>query len=280
MSAFNELERYQKIFIISQLGNIAFLAVAGLGVWFIEFLRPSFFNYPYFSWNINWGDVFLFWPLFLYGFVMAALSCLAIFKSNQKNEIFALGVVISVLAGIWEELGFRAVFICYAMIGLLFLNFFLSFGAGLVGVIPGIIIIGLGIYFFYESKDVAAAVLVGGGLFLGWMGLSWGIGTDPVYWFYRVAVVPLINFVTVGQFESVFYGGHDPFFIFGAIVANAWFREGHKYQGIAGVINSWVFGFVMLYATVTYGLLIAVILHVVYDLEFNFVQYGCRRFIQ
>ena len=279
MGSHTELEHNQEIF-AGQLVGIAILAVGGLGVWVIESIWPSFFNYPYFSWNINLGDIFLFWPLFLYGLAMAAYSCLSIARSGPKNEILVSGMVTSVLAGIWEEFGFRAIFICYAMIILFFFNFLWSLGVGIVGVIPGVIVVGLGIYFFSEEKKVVAVILFCVGLVLGWAGLSWGVGMDPVYWFYSAIIIPIVNFITLRQFEPIFYGGHEPLFIFGAIVANAWFRDGHKYQGIFGIINSWIIGFVMLYATVIYGLLVAVIIHAVYDLEFDLIRYSYRRFIR
>lgn len=279
MDSHAELELNQNIF-ASQLSSIKILTIGGLGVLIIELIFPSFFNYPYLRWEISPSDIFVFWPLFLYGFVIAARGCLSITSSNQRNNILASGMITSILAGILEEFGYRAIFICYAMIGLLFFNFLWSLGAGLVGVIPGVIVVGLAIYFFNEEKKVIAAVLLCGGLVLGWIGLGWGIGTDPLYWFYNAILIPIINFITLWQFDTVFNGGHEPLFIFGAVVANARFRDGHKYQGILGVINSWFIGFVMLYATVTYGLLVAVIIHAVYDLEFDLIGYSYRHFIR
>jgi len=279
MDSHAELERSENIF-VGQLIAIVTLVVGGLGVLIIEFIWPSFFNYPYFSWDVSLDDIFLFWPLFLYGFTMAALSCSSIINSSKKNDILVLGMITSTLAGIWEECGFRMIFICYAMISLIFFNFLWSLGAGLAGAIPGAIVVGLALYFFGKEKKVVAAVLLCGGSALGGIGLGWGIGTDPVYWFYDAILIPIINVLTLWQFDPVFNGGHEPFFIFGAVVANAWFRDGHKYQGIIGIINSWIIGFVMLYATVTYGLLVAVIIHAAYDLEFDFIRYSYRRFIR
>lgn len=55
-------------------------------------------------------------------------------------------------------------------------------------------------------------------------------------------------------------------FIGAVIWSNVKFREGHKYQGPAGVLNSYMFGFYMFYIAFTYGLLYAIIVHFLFDL--------------
>jgi len=53
----------------------------------------------------------------------------------------------------------------------------------------------------------------------------------------------------------------------GAVLwCNVKFREGHKYQGPAGMLHSYMFGFYMFYIAFTYGLVYAIITHFVYDL--------------
>lgn len=52
----------------------------------------------------------------------------------------------------------------------------------------------------------------------------------------------------------------------GAVLwSNAKFRNGHKYQGPYGMMNSYIFGLYMFYITFGYGLLYAIILHALYD---------------
>jgi hypothetical protein len=205
-----------------------------------------------------------------------ALSYISAIQSSQKNKILVWDVVTSVNAGVWEEFGFRAILICYAMVSILFFNFLLNLVSGVVGVIPGVIVIALAFYLVSEEKEIIAGVLFALGVAISFVGLDWGIGMNSLLWFYRAVMIPIVNFVTFGQMESVFYGGHEPIFIFGALVANTWFRYIHKYQGIVGFVNSWFFGLVMLYAVVTYGLLVAVVLHILYDLEIAFIWY-CHR---
>lgn len=53
----------------------------------------------------------------------------------------------------------------------------------------------------------------------------------------------------------------------GAVIwTNVLFRKGHKYQGILGVIHSYVSGFYLIYVAFTFGLLYAIIVHFLYDL--------------
>ncbi len=102
--------------------------------------------------------------------------------------------------------------------------------------------------------------------------------TNSLYSLNDLVVVPVINFATIGYFEHILYGEYPKLFIFGMIATNAAFRDGHKYQGPIGMINSWIIGFVMMHATLIYGLWTAVAIHVLYDLEFDFVRYLVRRF--
>lgn len=269
-----EVEWRQNLFLY-QLYRIGLLALAGFGVWLIELFWPSFFNYPYFGLDhaINRQDILRFWPLFLYGLGVASLSAILNGVSRKEDEVFLWGLVTSTLAGIWEEVGYRAVFICYTMISLVFFNFVLGVGAWLGAVVVATILIGFALYLANEDRFVLGIIAGFAGLFIGWLGLFYGLGANPVYWFYETIIIPVINFVTFYQFNPVFYGSHDRLFIFGAILANSWFKDGHKYQGLLGVINSWVIGFVMLYATFTYGLVVAIILHAAYDIEIDVVRY-------
>ncbi|MFH1367287.1 MAG: hypothetical protein ABIH38_04885 [Patescibacteria group bacterium] len=53
----------------------------------------------------------------------------------------------------------------------------------------------------------------------------------------------------------------------GAILwSNAKFRDGHKYQGAAGMLNSYIFGFYMFYLAFNYGLAYAIVVHFAFDL--------------
>ncbi|MBX9879642.1 MAG: CPBP family intramembrane metalloprotease [Candidatus Obscuribacterales bacterium] len=48
--------------------------------------------------------------------------------------------------------------------------------------------------------------------------------------------------------------------------ANTKFRDGHKYQGTLGLVNSWFAGLFLFYIMFNYGLLAAILVHALYDI--------------
>lgn len=53
----------------------------------------------------------------------------------------------------------------------------------------------------------------------------------------------------------------------GAVMwSNVRFRKGHRYQGLPGMLNSYIFGFYMIYIAFTYGLVYAIIAHFLFDI--------------
>ncbi|NTU98553.1 hypothetical protein HGA64_00910 [Candidatus Falkowbacteria bacterium] len=54
-------------------------------------------------------------------------------------------------------------------------------------------------------------------------------------------------------------------YISAVLWSNAKFRDGHKYQGCAGMLNSYLIGFYMFYICFTHGLLYAVVVHFIFD---------------
>lgn len=86
-----------------------------------------------------------------------------------------------------------------------------------------------------------------------------------VKWLYTEFLVPLANFATLHALDSQL---HDPrSWVIGAAIvsAAAKFRNGHKYLGLIGWVNSWFIGMVMFWLVFNYGLLTAIVAHVVYD---------------
>jgi len=62
------------------------------------------------------------------------------------------------------------------------------------------------------------------------------------------------------------------------VISNLTYRDGHKYQGLVGWINSWYVGLVLLSAMVHYGFFTALLIHLLYELEFIAVGYVFRKF--
>lgn len=150
---------------------------------------------------------------------------------NWHNNLFK-GLYVSMLAGITEEIRYRWLF-WFNAVWVAKLTNFLFFGwvtsfAHTLGLerVPN-----LGIYEFAHN------------FFFGW----------------------LFNILTFGHFETILR--NPEFWAVGAAMCsvNAAFRDGHKYLGPIGYLNSWVLGFMFFHITMTWGLVPAMIVHSVYD---------------
>ena len=63
----------------------------------------------------------------------------------------------------------------------------------------------------------------------------------------------------------------------GAVLwSNAKFRDGHKYQGPSGMLNSYIIGIYMFYVAFTHGLLYAIVLHVLFDMTIFWSEHVCQ----
>ena len=279
MTRQEELNFQQGLF-VNQLILIGQLILAGLGLLIIEYFFPDFFNYPYLKWTVDWKEVLRYWPVLAWGIALSLFFGRKCWSSKLDESILKWGLLTSLLAGIWEEIGFRCFFICYAMIALMFLNWIL--GTFVLWLFVCILIVA-GVKFLLESKDepgilIAGIIGITLGIFLIWTGIK---GFEPVYWVYNKVLIPVLDFVSLGSLKNLFVertGENHSLFIMGAVLANAWFRDAHKYQGTLGMINSFVLGFVFLHATVTYGLLTAMVLHVVYNALIDLFKYGMAKY--
>lgn len=272
-SAREELKAKQLLFHY-QLLSVCLLLLAGGVVFITEWLNPEFFNFPYFKLNVRWDDILRFWPLFLYAAIMAYLSSIKLVSSNHDAKILKWDLITSVMAGLWEELGFRWLFICTSMIVIVVTNWL--FGSFL-GTILGIGVVVMGLIVLIAGKSLSrlkGLVTIALGCLLAWA----SIGADPMFWIYDHVTVPIASLVTFGQFGNIFYSTDYPkLFIFGMVAANARFRDGHKYQGLVGVINAWIVGFIFMGAMINYGIGTAIFIHAFYDIEFGIIHYIFRK---
>jgi len=270
---------FRKIVLWSQIQSIAVLVFAGVFVWLVGYISPGFFQHPNLTWRVPEGVVIYFWPLLFYGAVMAIVSVFASDLSSEDDDeaVFGLSLLSSILAGVWEEIGYRWLYICTAMVSLVFLNWILG---TVVGTILALVLLVFGLAMFVTrgaGNRVFGGIVTIFALFV--IYILWYMGYDnPVYWVFENITVPVVNFVTLGSFEMVFNNPNlSQLFVFGIIAANANFRDGHKYQGPVGMANAWVIGFVMMYATIFYGIGTAIVLHVLYDIEFAVIRYVGRK---
>jgi hypothetical protein len=270
-------------FIAVQLACLLYVGFCALLWMVVEKFWPDFFS-P-FEWSRGiqgtlYASTMAFWPLFVYSAAMACLSLLNLVQAVKTGTTdeghLILDSVISTLAGVWEEIGYRCVFILLAMISILVTNFFWSWFAFVLAIFA---LLG-SIHLTLKNNFDFVSMLFGGILCFASIALiyfTWNLN-DPVFWIYQNVIFPVLNWISFQHLTPILYYPHAPFlFIAGAVFANSKFKNGHKYQGLIGVLNSWAVGFVLLYAMLYYGLMTAIVVHVVYDLEFASIRYMGRK---
>lgn len=92
-------------------------------------------------------------------------------------------------------------------------------------------------------------------------------------WFSINIFIPLANLGTLGLMHDILYHPLGWFVGAAVILANGKFRNGHKYLGIIGVINSWVIGMFLFWLMFNYGLVVCIIVHFLYDLFIHVIHY-------
>ncbi len=262
-------------------------ALKKVGLFFLVWAVVEVFWPPFFS-PFEWSrgtvfladSVFAFWPLFIYAAGMAVVSLFDLVPSLRTGTSdeghLVYDLTSSVLAGVWEELAFRCVLILAGMISIMFANYlwpWLVVGS----------VVAFSISLVKAKSDSwhpwawrgLLAVLVISALPLFYF--TWGV-LDPVYWVYEKVIFKVLSAVSFGALDSIlYYQGAPALFIMGAISANAKFRAGHKYQGPIGQLDAWIVGFIFLYAMLYHGLLTAIIIHAVYDIEIGMIRYLGRK---
>ena len=136
---------------------------------------------------------------------------------RTRSELVTEGAILSIVAGVLEEMAFRwVIFLC------------------------------------------AIPLLVGADwLFGGFAGIH------AIEWIYTAILFPVANFMTLEVLSPVFE--MDWGIGAGMLAANAFFRDGHKYQGSFGMVNSWFIGMYMFHILFTYGLPECMFAHFAYN---------------
>lgn len=93
-----------------------------------------------------------------------------------------------------------------------------------------------------------------------------------IKWLYMSILVPFTNWVSFDLLEPQLYGNYGWLFAAGIVSASFRFSSGHEYQGTLGVINSWYIGLFMFFLMFHYGLWVAIIAHILYDLSIFWIR--------
>lgn len=84
-------------------------------------------------------------------------------------------------------------------------------------------------------------------------------------WFHLNIWGPLANWTTFGLLKEHIFPPQGWAIGAALLGTNAFFRDGHRYQGLLGVVNSWFIGMFMFWIMFHHGLLAAITLHFTYD---------------
>lgn len=180
-------------------------------------------------------------PMFLWGAGLATIISLIVpdvFKNHETaGDDFVLHSLRGAWAGFWEETTFRWLIFLGNIVSLKFANF----------------------------------------LFFGWLQyLLWWL-TDWKFGYVRFLHLnffgPLANWTTLGYLEPYLY--HPATWAVGAsmLATNAFFRDGHTYQGPIGWVNSWFGGMFLFWIMFKHGLLAAILVHATYNFIVHLVHY-------
>jgi hypothetical protein len=86
------------------------------------------------------------------------------------------------------------------------------------------------------------------------------LGFGITEWLFLHVFGPIANYATLKQLEPQLFGAG---WAVGAALlsTNAFFRNGHAYQGPVGIVNSWFLGMFMVWMTFKYGLVASIAFH-------------------
>ena len=218
-----------------------------------------------------WGSVLKYWYVFVWGIGLSILIPLNTGSLAKTTKIFALDTFTGTLAGIWEEIGYRGLFIFTSIVSIMIFNFLFKY---VIIIVVAIIIVYI-IIKITDANILRVIFLIGGVALCIWIAKA-DVIDNPLYWFYEKIMIPIWSFISFGLLDPIIKQKDFSFlFIIGAMSANIKFRDGHKYQSLFGYINAWIIGYILLHAMMYYGLWVAIIIHAIYD-----ILIGLTRFIK
>ncbi len=267
--------------------HAALFGLAVLGWWILRRWWFPEFN-PWSFWNLNgsfWasiGSVIL--PLIIIGIALGQLDWLSD-DYGEEGTIVSENILykgfIAVNAGLWEELNHRCILLFYGLIAILGLNTMLGWA------LPGEPIHRINAFWLHAYRWTAETPwrtlgVIGPMALIAVYFTTWLVRLNhpdytPSHGLQLGRTVLFTAWAIYAMPRGVQAFDHIPFTLgerpdatllaAGAVLwSNAQFREGHRYQGPAGMLNAYVFGLYMFAIAFRYGLLYAIVAHFVYDL--------------
>ena len=85
-------------------------------------------------------------------------------------------------------------------------------------------------------------------------------------WVYTIILIPIASLLSLGALDTILYSPMGWFVGAAMLFSNAMFRDGHKYLGLLGYINSWFIGLYLFYLMFQFGLIASIVVHFLYDM--------------
>jgi hypothetical protein len=105
-----------------------------------------------------------------------------------------------------------------------------------------------------------------------WVFFGWaGFGLPA--WIQTHVLGPFADYTSLHALHSVLFSPQGWFVGAALLAANSHFRDGHKYLGWPGFVNSWFLGMFFFWMMFHYGLPAAILVHFLYDLFIFVVTY-------
>ena len=172
------------------------------------------------------------WPIFVWGGALSAVSAIIAYSGSPNSYMTRM---------------FRGPSVGDMLIG-----------GAVTSVIAGVVEEILFRWLFFFSS-------LGGVIFLNFLFFGFA-GFGLPHWFHMNVWGPLADWTTGGYLHAQIFDPRGWHIGAAMLAANATFRDGHKYQGILGVLNSWFIGMLLFWVMFTYGLPAAIFIHFAYDL--------------
>lgn len=298
------------------------LAWMFLSKWFFVEFKP----FAYMDVNGNFWEAIFFigTPMVLYAFFCGQLDWFGSADRHEDGTIVAESLpfkwVVSISAGVTEELSHRALLIYIGLISVYLSNLFFVWAVAFICMILCIFVL-----MKFEVKLVIAGPIMAVVLF-SLIKLKGYLPENPIYLF-NGFLLDFLKWTTANTFNNATFifilmsasllitismkndndgfemgwtefatrvlmftlwacycmplgvaaiqsmpilptgADHNTYLLYvGAVLwSNAKFRDGHKYQGLSGMLNSYVIGLYMFYIAFTHGLLYAIVLHTMFD---------------
>jgi hypothetical protein len=266
------------------------------GLWAIgrNLIFPEFSPFSY--WNLVEGNLLsnsltLAVPVIIYAVFNGGMDLFD--DDDDRGSLLSENIlfkgIVSLSAGVFEELLHRGVLIWFGLIFVYLDNWIFGLLFGLIGIdnpiyrLNGLVLSfyqwmagnAAALYIIYAIAIIIAIIETNSLIEEGKLSRSKRIGTSLASWLILLAILVWAGYtvpkgVAVLSHLPIVPAGADhwTFLLYvGAVIwTNVKFREGHEYQGPMGKLHSYIFGFYMIYVAFTFGLVYAIIIHFLYDL--------------